>query len=258
MRPRSCCLSKSQERIKTSKQVVRISPSRPSDRHVANSAPRLLQADDPSFSGCHSVCLRGGLINTETWRCWKEMCPRLYCQDIDRLQVPVDTSIQPVTVLLQMPQMQQMGMAHMSSILTSEYLLLLLDWSLAIQLETYSVNESSSEFPFPFFKIVRPILFIFWPHLLQVHLSLCWEVLHRYRDLLQARHWQSSRCLQLVCHRQETEDSWWDPLVSVSSTQTLKFSWCHTILSELHSDVNVFLCQVAKGVSKVFSLHALF
>lgn len=37
------------------------------------------------------------LTNTATWRCWKDMCPWLYCQDTDRLQVPLDTSIQPVT-----------------------------------------------------------------------------------------------------------------------------------------------------------------
>lgn len=71
-----------------------------------------------------SVCLSAWcLTNTETWRCWKEMCPWLYRQDIDRLQVPVDTSIQPVTALLQTPQMQQMGTAHTSSIFGSERVL---------------------------------------------------------------------------------------------------------------------------------------
>lgn len=36
---------------------------------------------------------------TETWKCWKEMCPWLHCQDSNRLQVPADTSIQSVTAL---------------------------------------------------------------------------------------------------------------------------------------------------------------
>lgn len=109
--------SQIQKKIKTSEQVVRILESRPSDRRVASSTPRLLDVDGPSFSGCQYVCLCGAW-QTETWRCWKEMCPWLNCQDIDRLQVPVDTSIQPVTALLQTPQMQQMGMAHMSSVLS--------------------------------------------------------------------------------------------------------------------------------------------
>lgn len=55
-----------------------------------------------------------------------------------------------------------------------------------------------------------------WLHFdLQIHMSLCWEVLHWHWDLLQTRHWWPSRRLQSFHCRQETEDYWWDNLVFI-------------------------------------------
>lgn len=75
-----------------------------------------------------------------------------------------------------------------------------------MQLKSKSLNEGGCSVEFYF--IVLPLG-------LQIHLSLCWEVLHWHWDLLQTWHRQPSRCLQHVCSREEAEDYWWDNVVLI-------------------------------------------
>lgn len=201
------CLNKSREKIMISEQVVWILPSRPSDRLVANGAHRLLDFGGTSCAGCEclSVC---ALTNDETRRCWTERCPWLYCQGIDRLQVPVDTSIQPVAALLHTPQMQQVSYTQQREgiVTLNNRVVILSHWEVSHWKKIPIIMQGCFIGTFVLFYLML------LPLVLQIHLPLCREVFHWHWDLLQTWHRQPSRCLQHVCSREEAEDYWWDNL----------------------------------------------